>query len=138
MRQQGSPRCPAQCGIGQPPQTVVGVFRQSALESVDVSRNHGQEIVEIVGNTAGELTYGFHLLRLTHALFRGPPLRQIARNLGKPNMCPSASSMVLTTAFAQKMLPSLRTRQPSDSYLPVRAAVAIALSGSPRCRSSSV
>ena len=48
-----------------------------------------------------------------------------------PNRSPDGSRIALMTTFAIKVVPSLRTRQPSASYFPVRSAVASAVCGQP-------
>jgi hypothetical protein len=58
--------------------------------------------------------------------------------LAKPISRPSLSAMRLITTLAQKREPSLRTRQPSVSNLPLSRAMLSARSGAPALRSSSV
>ena len=38
-------------------------------EQLGVALNHGQQIIEVVGNAAGEPPYGFHFLRLAKLIF---------------------------------------------------------------------
>ena len=97
------------------------------LQRFKIADDDGQEIIEVVGDAAGELTDAFHFLGLPQALFGGAPFGQIARHLRKANELPSASRIALITTLAQNRVPSLRTRQPSASNFPVLSAVSIAL-----------
>ena len=45
-----------------------GVAREPALEKLDVADDDGEQVVEVVGDAAGELTDGLHLLRLPERL----------------------------------------------------------------------
>jgi hypothetical protein len=58
--------------------------------------------------------------------------------LAKPISLPFSSRMVSTTTLAQKCVPSFRTRTPSASKRPSRAAVSKMCLGSPPARSSGV
>ena len=78
---------------------------------------------------------GASLQRLLRASRRSVTSRVI---LAKPISVPSSSRIASMTTLAQKRVPSLRTRQPSASNLPSRAAVSRARAGMPAARSSSV
>ena len=41
---------------------------------LEAANNGGEQVVEIVRNTAGQLPYGFHLVRLAQLILRCPPL----------------------------------------------------------------
>src|SRR3546814_13093456 len=43
---------------------------QSALDDLQAAADPGKKIVEVVGNTPRQLSYGFHLLRLAKRLMR--------------------------------------------------------------------
>jgi hypothetical protein len=58
--------------------------------------------------------------------------------LAKPMSSPASSRTASITAKAQKRLPSLRMRQPSDSKRPTVPAVRNAVAGNPRSRSSAL
>ena len=51
-------------------------LRQARVQQLQASGNAGQEIVEIVGEAAGELAYGFHLLALAKGLLDALTLGQ--------------------------------------------------------------
>ena len=90
-------------------------------------------------DAARELADAFHLLRLARALVGGAPLGEVARDLRKTQeLAPRGSLIALMTTLAQKLVPSLRTRQPSASYLPVCCRGRQRLVGSPPRRSFGV
>ena len=61
LGQLGPARCAALCGLQQTPALLV---RDPDLEQLQRARHGGQKIVEIMGDSARELTYSLHLLRL--------------------------------------------------------------------------
>ena len=64
-------------------------------------------------------------------LLRPPALGQVARDLGEADELPSGSRRAVMTTLAQKREPSLRTRQPSSSKRPSRAATSSSCAGLP-------
>jgi hypothetical protein len=58
--------------------------------------------------------------------------------LANPRSSPFGDLIALITTPAQKVVSSLRTHQPSASYLPVVPAIARAFAGIPLLRSSAV
>jgi hypothetical protein len=53
-----------------PPALNVGTaFRVPFLQKMQIALDDGHEIIEIVGNTTGELAYRFHLLALSQCFF---------------------------------------------------------------------
>ena len=56
---------------------------QMALQGVEIADDDGQQVVEVVRDAAGELADALHLLGLPQLLLGGPPLGQVARDLGK-------------------------------------------------------
>ena len=56
---------------------------QTTLQRFQIAGDHGQQIVEVVRDPAGELADRLHLLDLAELFLRFPPLREIARYLGK-------------------------------------------------------
>src|SRR5438105_1989399 len=54
-----------------------------ANQTLDVSPDHRQQIVEIVGNAAGDLADGFHLLGLPQPHLGGALLGEVAGHLGE-------------------------------------------------------
>ena len=98
-----------------------------------------QKIVEVMRNAARQVADGFHFLGLARALVSGAPFGQVPRDLCKAQCARHrCRKIALMTTLAQKRLPSLRSRQPSASYLPVSSAVRSADFGSSRLRSSGV
>jgi hypothetical protein len=61
------------------------IFGRSAIhEHSRVAADHGQQIIEIVGNAAGQPSHGFHFLRLAKLLFQFSMLRDVFGNSGYP------------------------------------------------------
>src|SRR5579875_1219375 len=58
-------------------------FGQAAQQALDIARDNRQHIVEVVRNSAGELTERFEPLRLAEPLLCGPPFGQIAGDFGE-------------------------------------------------------
>ncbi len=58
----GAPRCRGAHHVGNPGEMRTVLDRLA--EDFDGSGDHGENVVEVVGDAAGELTDGFHLLRL--------------------------------------------------------------------------
>jgi hypothetical protein len=121
-----------------------GVVGQALAQKLETAEHRGQQVVEIMGDAAGELADRFHLLRLTEisrafSSFSYASLRSVMSRviLAKPTIFPSRRMASMTTC-AHKREPSLRTRQPSASNFPSRAAVSSARAGRPVLRSSSV
>ena len=73
-----------------------------------ITRNHHQQVIEVVRDTACEPSDGFHLLRLTQLLFEGAALGDV---LGKYSyVVPSlGSSIARPDIRAARVVPSLRT-----------------------------
>ncbi len=68
----------------------IGSFAHPPLREIQAADDHGEQIVEIMRDAAGELADGIHLLRLEERLLRGiqrllrfAALGQIARHLGE-------------------------------------------------------
>ena len=47
------------------------------LHQGNIAQDHRQQVVEVVGHSAGQLTNGFHLLRLPELRFQGPLFRDV-------------------------------------------------------------
>ncbi len=58
---------PAHGALGRPA-VAAGVLGQGAQQKVEVARDDLQQVVEVVGDPAGELAHRLHLLRLAQAL----------------------------------------------------------------------
>jgi len=95
-----------------------------------------------VGDTARELTYRLELLRLKERFlgaFQGKLVSRrsvMSRVIWRSRSTDHGAVIASRTTCAQKRLPSLRTRQPSLSYLFSFAAVCSARMGWPEIRSS--
>ncbi len=66
------------------------IFRQALARKFEATKNRHQQIVEVMGNAAGQLPDRFHFLRLkqrlagtSSSLFSVLLIRDITRNLGK-------------------------------------------------------
>jgi hypothetical protein len=70
-------------GQAAQPGNVGRVAAENPGHRFDIADDDGQQIVEIMRDTAGQLPDAFHLLRLTRALISGASFRQIPGNLGK-------------------------------------------------------
>jgi hypothetical protein len=46
-----------------------GIFRQMSLQGLKVSKNDLQQVIEVMGDTAGQLADSLHFLRLAQSLF---------------------------------------------------------------------
>ena len=68
MRQRRSAFYRALCGHHIPINFVQSALRYACLHDLEASADACQEIVEIVGKPAGQLTNCFHLLRLAKLL----------------------------------------------------------------------
>src|SRR6267378_851154 len=55
------------------------------LGQFEVWDNRGEKIIEVMGDSVGELTHRLHLLRLTELLVDGAALGHVARYLGEAN-----------------------------------------------------
>jgi hypothetical protein len=51
--------------------------RQRVMQHLRVAGDHGQQIIEVVGHTAGQPSYGFHLLRLAELGLERPALGDV-------------------------------------------------------------
>ena len=103
------------------PLAVGAVVAAGALQRFEIADDDREEIVEVVRDAAGQLADAFHLLRLAE---RSSAARRSVRSrviLAKPRSVAWAFRIALMTTLAQNRVPSLRTRQPSASYLPVAA-----------------
>ena len=111
---------------------AVGDFSQRP----DVPADDHQQVVEVVRDAPGELPERVHLLCLgelrLHLLPRQlclAPLGDIAGDLGEADQFAGLVANGVDHHAGPERLPSLRTRQPSASKLPVCAAVASARAG---------
>ena len=75
---------------------------QARLEQFQRAGDAGQQVIEVVGDTARQLADSLHLLRLTQSFFGlgqtlllAPPLADIIRKQLSANACPSALRRVL-------------------------------------------
>ena len=55
------------------------VARRGALQELEVAADHLQQVVEIVGDTAGQLAHRFHALRLREPLLGPHPVGDVPR-----------------------------------------------------------
>src|SRR5579872_6829148 len=55
-----------------------GLLLKPPLEEFEIAGDHGQHIVEIMRDAAGELAHRFHLLRLAKRILDAPPLGDFA------------------------------------------------------------
>src|SRR5579883_3100089 len=62
--------------------------RQMSFQRFDIPANHGEEIVEVVGDAAGELADRFHLLRLPKLFLRRAAFGEIPGDLRKADEPP--------------------------------------------------
>ena len=62
------------------PLEAVGPLRQAALQEFDVADDDGEQVVEIVGDAAGELANGLHLLGLPQSLLGLQALGDLLRD----------------------------------------------------------
>ena len=69
-------------------QAIVRAIAQTTLQRLQIAGDHGQQIVEVVRDPAGELADRLHLLCLAELFLGFPPLREIAGYLGKANQLP--------------------------------------------------
>ena len=62
----------------EPEELTVGIVSaQRRLHQGNIAQDHRQQVVEVVGHSAGQLTNGFHLLRLPELRFQGPLFRDV-------------------------------------------------------------
>ena len=99
------------------------------LQRFKISDDDGQQIVEVVRDTASKLPDTLHLLRLMQTFFARAPLGQIARDLGKTNQDPCESRIALITTFAQNWCHLCARANLQPRNLPVLAAVSMACRG---------
>jgi len=52
----------------------VGIYAQAALQKLQISEDRGQQVVEIMGDAAGQSPHGLHLLSLQELLLQPLPL----------------------------------------------------------------
>ena len=62
--------------------------REPLLQHLEIAGDHRQKIVEIMGNAAGKLADGFHLLGLPEVLLHFDARRQVPDEAGE-DMCPA-------------------------------------------------
>ena len=141
LRQRFRAPCAAHGVLGRAPQpsAVGAVFAQVTLKRFEIADDDGEEIVEVVGDAAGELTDAFHFLRLAKPLVGRAPFGQVARDLGKSDDLalrvpdrvdhdagPEPASILADPPAFRLVLAGVALRSPS------------AFLGIPACRSSSV
>ncbi len=49
----------------------------ASLQQVEIAEDHGQEVVEVVGDPAGQLAHGLHLAGLGQLFFQGPAVGDV-------------------------------------------------------------
>src|ERR1700732_1242360 len=86
---------------------LVAAFRKTTQQGLDIPENAHQNIIEIVGNTAGELTNRLHLLTLPQLLVAVAFLRQITGNFGKAEQFTGRFAEVLDYDVRPKGAPIL-------------------------------
>src|SRR5262252_3274108 len=74
----GQARSAISCAMERADHALGLLARHLALQEVEIAGNHGQEIVEIMRDAAGELADGFEFLRLSKPLAR---LLELLRHL---------------------------------------------------------
>lgn len=67
MRQGGSPVCSVDGALDEAVDVDLSLA-EPPLGEIQAAENHGQHIVEVVGDASGQLTHGFHLLGLSQLL----------------------------------------------------------------------
>ena len=108
-------------GVVDQPRELADRRGTRLLHQLEAAEDRHQQIVEVVRDAAGQLADRFHLLRLEQRLARlleralRPRCRSVMSRviLAKPISSPSSSRIGSITTWAQKRVPSLRTRQPS-------------------------
>ena len=58
-----------QCGVGEAQHAVAAAFDDALFHKLDAGDDAGEQVVEVVGDAAGQLAEGIHLLRLQQLLF---------------------------------------------------------------------
>src|SRR3546814_15579131 len=71
--------CSSDLSLDESLNTLSPSLSQSALDDLQAAADPGKKIVEVVGNTTRQLSYGFHLLRLAKRLKRRSEERRVGK-----------------------------------------------------------